>query len=138
VVGVDRSPEMLDTARTRLARVDNVELHHAELEALPVDDGALDLAFLALVLHYVVDPAAVLAEAHRALRPGGRLVVLDMRAHERGVEYAEEMGHVWAGFEPARITEWLAEAGFVQVRIAPFPPDPGATGPLLFLASATA
>lgn len=138
VVGVDRSPEMLVAARTRLARVDNVELHHAELEALPVDDGALDLAFLALVLHYVVDPSAVLAEAHRALRPGGRLIVLDMRAHERGVEYAEEMGHVWAGFEPARITEWLAEAGFVQVRVAPLPPDPGARGPLLFLASATA
>ena len=138
VVGVDRSPEMLDAARARLAHVDNVELHHAELEALPVDDGELDLAFLALVLHYVVDPAAVLAEAHRSLRPGGRLVVLDMRPHERGLEYAEEMGHVWAGFEPARITEWLAEAGFVSVRIAPLPPDPDATGPLLFLASATA
>jgi hypothetical protein len=61
-----------------------------------------------------------------------------MREHDLGVGYAEEMGHVWPGFEPARVAAWLADAGFTSVRVTPLPPDPDATGPLLFLASARA
>jgi hypothetical protein len=59
-----------------------------------------------------------------------------MRLHERGPSYAEEMGHVWPGFEPERVSGWLAAAGFTGVRVIPLPPDPKAAGPLLFLASA--
>ena len=138
VVGIDRSPEMLEAAAARLHDVAGVELRVGDLEALPIDDDELDLAILALVLHYVVDPPAALAEARRALTPGGRIVLLDMRPHERGFEYAEEMGHVWPGFESERIDAWLADAGFSEVRVSPFPADSDATGPLLFLASAFA
>ena len=138
VVGIDRSPEMLEAAAARLHDVAGVELRVGDLEALPIDDDELDLAILALVLHYVVDPPAALAEARRALTPGGRMVLLDMRPHERGFEYAEEMGHVWPGFECDRIDAWLAEAGFSGARVSPLPPDADATGPLLFLASAFA
>lgn len=138
VIGIDHSPEMLETAAARLDDVANVELRVGELEALPIEDDELDVAILALVLHYVVDPPAVLAEARRALTPGGRLVLLDMRPHERGFEYAEEMGHVWPGFAPARIGAWLDDAGFSGVRVSPLPPDTEAKGPLLFLASALA
>ena len=136
VIGVDRSSEMLATASARLAEAVNVELRLGDLEALPLNDGVLDLAIMALVLHYVVDPPRVLAEARRVLAPGGRLVLLDMRAHGRGPGYAEEMGHVWAGFESERVAAWLSDAGFSSVRVAPLPPDPEASGPLLFLASA--
>jgi len=138
VIGVDRSEEMIATARARVADLPNVELRQGDLEHLPIDSGSLDLAVLALVLHYVVDPPAVLAEARRVLAPGGRLVLLDMREHDLGVGYAEEMGHVWPGFEPARVAAWLTDVGFTSVRVTPLPPDPDATGPLLFLASARA
>jgi len=138
VIGVDRSAEMLSAARARLAEFENVELRLGDLEELPIDDGTLDLAIMALVLHYVVDPPTVLAEARRVLGPGGRFVLLDMRAHDRGTGYAEDMGHVWPGFEPERIAAWMADAGFSSVRVAPLPPDPEASGPLLFLASARA
>ena len=135
VIGVDRSEQMLAAASDRLRRFPNVELRRGDLETLPVVDGELDLAVLALVTHYVVDPPDVLAEVCRALRPGGHLLLLDMRLHDRGATYAEEMGHVWPGFEPDRVRAWLADAGFGTVRIVPLPPEPEATGPLLFLAS---
>ena len=136
VVAVDRSGEMLSTARVRMENVENVDLRQGDLEALPVSDGELDIAILALVLHYVVDPPAVLAEVRRALKPGGRIILLDMRRHDRGPGFTEAMGHVWPGFEDERLSAWLLDAGFESVRVVPLPHDPEATGPLLFLASA--
>lgn len=138
VVGVDRSDEMLSAARHRLTDLENVELRSGSLEALPVEDGELDVAILSLVLHYVVDPPHVLAEVRRALRVGGRAVILEMRLHERGVGYAEDMGHVWPGFDPRQITTWLADAGMDDVRTHLLAPDPSASGPLLFLTTARA
>jgi ArsR family transcriptional regulator len=136
VIGVDRSEQMLAAAAHRLSGVANVELRKGELERLPIEDGELDLAVLALVLHYVVDPLAVLTEVRRALKPGGRLVLLDMRAHDRGPWYAEEMGHVWSGFDSERMRGWLGDAGLTSTRFVPLPPAQDANGPLLFLASA--
>lgn len=136
VIGVDRSRPMLDAAADRLELLDNVELRAGELESLPVQDNELDLAVLSLVLHYVVEPVRVLEEAHRVLRPGGRLLVVDMQAHERGPLYAHEMGHVWPGFERSQLEAWLAEAAFVRPVVRALPPDPEATGPRLFIATA--
>ena len=138
VIGVDRSEEMLSAARVRTESIDNAELRLGELESLPIETGELDLAILGLVLHYVVDPPRVLGEVHRALSTGGRLLLLDMRPHDRSVGYSEAMGHVWPGFETDRIGAWLVDAGFTGVRVLPLRPDPSATGPLLFLASAHA
>jgi SAM-dependent methyltransferase len=135
VIAVDESSAMLSAARRRLADRENVELRSGRLEDLPVEDGELDAAILSLVLHFVVDPAAVLAEAARALRPGGRLLVVDMVPHERE-EYRVTMGHLWLGFEPAQIAGWLGSAGFTDVRVVPLPPDPQAKGPGLFTARA--
>lgn len=136
VVGVDRSQEMLQAAEVRLGSIANVELRHGELESLPIQNGELDLAILALVLHYVVDPPRVLAETARVLKPGGKLLLLDMRAHERNPGFGNEMGRLWPGFEAERIEGWLSDAGYVTVRVVPLPPEPEAKGPLLFLASA--
>ncbi len=136
VIGVDRSDEMLEAAGRRLEGLANVELRAGDLEQLPVADGELDVAVLSLVLHYMVDPRQVLREAKRALAPGGRLIVVEMRAHGRGAEYAEEMGHVWPGFDPVALEGWLADSGFLHVHACPLPPDPDAAGPLLFLATA--
>jgi ArsR family transcriptional regulator len=136
VIGVDRSEKMLAAAALRLAGAANVELRTGELERLPLADDEVDLAVLALVLHHVVDPPTVLAEVGRALQPGGRLLLLDMRLHDRGPLYAEEMGHVWPGFDPERVRGWITDAGFGDARAVTLPPAPDANGPLLFLASA--
>lgn len=141
VIAVDESAEMLDAARARLDAlpgqgVETIELRQGALEELPIADGELDAAVLMLVLHHLADPAAVLAEAARALAPGGRLLVVDMLAHDR-VRFREEMGHQWLGFEPERIERWLAAAGFAAPRLVPLAADPEARGPGLFAATAT-
>ncbi len=135
VIGVDGSPSMLKAAKKRLQAHKNVDLRAGTLETLPVNDGALDAAMLFLVLHHVPDPARCLAEAARALKPGGRLVVVDMLPHERD-EYRSQMGHVWLGFAEADVLRTLRDAGFESVRLLPLPADPKAKGPALFAARA--
>jgi ArsR family transcriptional regulator len=135
IVAVDRSSAMLSAAARRLEGHPNVELRQGDLEALPVGDAELDVAVLSLVLHYVVEPAEALRESWRSLRPGGRVLVVEMRSHDRGPAYAEEMGHVWPGFAEDQMEIWMKDAGFVRLHSRPLPPDPEAAGPLLFLAT---
>ncbi len=134
-IAVDRSGEMLQAARRRLRGMSGVDVRRGELEALPISDRELDAAIMVLVLHHVPDPAAVLAEASRTVKPGGRLVVCDMLPHEHE-EYKQQMGHVWLGFGDDQIRRLLGAAAFADVRIVPLPVDPQAKGPALFVASA--
>lgn len=135
VVAVDSSPAMLEAARARLGDLPNVQTREGELESLPIADGELDAAIAFLVLHYVAEPGEALAEAARALRPGGRLLVVDMMPHDRE-EYRQAMGHVWQGFERERMERWMTEGGLGAFRYVPLPPDPAAKGPSLFAATA--
>ena len=135
VIAVDESPDMLRAARTRLAPFDHVEVRHGTLEALPVDPESLDVAVLSLVLHYVPEPAPVLAGIARALKRNGRVLVLDMMPHDRA-EFRETMGHVWPGFSVEQLSQWTAEAGFATCRMVMLPSLTQSTGPTLFAAVA--
>jgi SAM-dependent methyltransferase len=135
IVAVDESKAMLSAARRRLSEHRNVDLRQGALEALPLENGELHAAVLSLVLHYVPDPPAALAEIRRVLRPAGRLVLVDMVAHGR-TEYRDRMGHVWQGFEESQLRGWLEGAGYRDVRWRALVPDAQAKGPLLFAASA--
>jgi arsenite methyltransferase len=78
VVGVDSSPQMLALAARRAEGRPNIELREGEATAVPVEDQSVDGAISVQVLEYVADPPRALAELHRALRPGGRLVLWDI------------------------------------------------------------
>lgn len=135
VIAVDRSGEMLQAARLRLREHSNVDVRRGELETVPIADGELDAATLMLVLHHVAHPAAVLREAARVLKPGGRLLICDMLPHDRE-EYRQQMGHVWLGFEKDHLKGLLEAAGFTAARSVPLPSNHDAKGPALFVASA--
>ena len=133
VVAVDSSTDMLDAARQRAGAARNVDLRQGELENLPIEAGELDAAMLSLVLHYSPSPGRALEEVGRVLRPGGRVLVVDMLPHERQ-EYQQQMGHVWLGFSEKQIGKFLMDAGFSDVRMRLLPADPDAKGPALFAA----
>lgn len=135
VVAVDGSGEMLKAARRRLKPYANVDVQRGELEALPIEDGRVDVAVLLLVLHHVAEPVNVLREAARVLRPGGRLLIGDMLPHDRE-QYRQQMGHVWLGFSEAQMQAYLDEAGFAGALVRPLAPDPTAKGPAMFVATA--
>jgi ArsR family transcriptional regulator len=112
-----------------------VQLRQGSLEKLPIENGELDIALMMLVLHHLPEPKRVLAEAARALKPGGRILILDMLPHERE-EYRQTMGHIWLGFSEKQMTGWLHTAGFKEVRWRTMPPESKAKGPSLFVATA--
>ncbi len=135
VVAVDESQAMLTAARKRLRGYPNVSVREGDLGALPIDDESLDAALLLLVLHYTADPAEVLTEVRRVLKPEGRLLIVDMMPHERA-EFRNIMGHVWQGFGADELTRWSEQAGLQDLRYHPLPADPVAKGPTLFAAAA--
>jgi ArsR family transcriptional regulator len=135
VVGVDQSAAMLKAAKKRTAEFSNVELRQGSLEALPLEDQSVDAALLLLALTYVEGPAGALREALRVLKPGGRVVVVDLLHHDRE-EFRRQMGQIVPGFRPQALEALLAEAGFETPAVRPLPPEPQAKGPALLLATA--
>jgi ubiquinone/menaquinone biosynthesis C-methylase UbiE len=135
VLAVDDSPAMLAAAQERLADRLNVEVRAGELERLPVDDLELDAVVLFLVLHYVADPRGALREVGRVLRPGGRMLVVDMTPHDRE-DYRQGRGHLWLGFGREQLGDWVDGAGMEGYRYVTLPADPEAKGPALFAATA--
>jgi SAM-dependent methyltransferase len=135
VIGVDESGPMLNAAAKRLEGFDNVTLRPGTIESLPIDDATLDVAILFLVAHFITDPAKVMREIRRVLKPAGRLLIVDLMSHDR-VDYVLQLGHVWQGFDGEQVKDWLTDAGFTNAKYRTLPADPDATGPSLFVSTA--
>ncbi len=118
--GIDNSSGMLSLARTSLeqAGIKHLQVRKGDMYSLPIDDNSIDLATLHLVLHYSMEPAQVIAEASRTVKPGGRLVIVDFAPHQEEALRSEHQ-HQRLGFADKEITaifERLAlKAGKTQV-----------------------
>jgi ubiquinone/menaquinone biosynthesis C-methylase UbiE len=114
MVAVDHSPAMIEEARARigLQGLTGVELRLGEMSHLPLSNGEAQFAVLNMVLHHAAQPAGVLKEMFRVLRPSGGLVIADLQRHEK--EWVRDrMADLWLGFERREIEGWLQAAGFV-------------------------
>lgn len=118
VTAVDRSQGVLARAKALAARkrLSNITWKKGELEKLPIDDRAMDVALLSQALHHAGDPAGALAEAARILKPGGRLLILDLRPHDE-TWVREKLGDQWFGFSDDHLNGLLTRAGFKDVRV---------------------
>lgn len=118
VIAVDRSREMLRRARqlARKRQLDNITWKVGEIEALPLETDSADVVLLSQALHHAAHPAQAVADAARVVRPGGRVLVLDLRAHDQ--EWVRSrLGDQWLGFSDERLDSLLCQAGLVEVRV---------------------
>ena len=130
-VGVDQSPAMLALARSRIDQsgLHNVQLRQGDIYAPPVERDAYDLAIIHQVLHFLDDPARAIAEAARALRPEGRLIVVDFLAHDQEF-LREDYAHRHLGFTIREVEAFLTDAGLSSVQTHQILPAPGEPGKL--------
>ena len=116
VIAVDSSEKMVAYAAdlAKKHQCDNIEFRVGDLEAPPIDAGSVDLVLFSQALHHARNPAKALAAAHRILKKGGRIVLLDLLKH--GFEKARELyADVWLGFSEVELIEMLESAGFKGV-----------------------
>jgi ArsR family transcriptional regulator len=115
VIGVDSSKKMIAYASETAKRngLTNIEFRLGDLEAPPIRAASADVAFFSQSLHHAEHPDAALAAAHGILRPGGRVIVLDLKRHT--FEEARDLySDRWLGFSEAELDRLLQGAGFAE------------------------
>jgi ArsR family transcriptional regulator len=115
---VDNSPRMVQVGRAlaKKEHLRNLTYVLGNIEKVPLPDRSIDLALLSQALHHAENPRQALAEAFRILKPGGRLLILDLRAHR--FEKARELyADRWLGFKENELHDWIEEAGFSQSEV---------------------
>jgi SAM-dependent methyltransferase len=125
-IGLDMTDEMLELARANAAeaRVGNVEFVKGYIEDIPLPEASVDVVISNCVINLAGDKYAVLAEAARVLRPGGRLAVSDVIAdpdmdHATRADMAQWTGCIAGALTEDEFRSALAAAGLVDVEIRP-------------------
>jgi ubiquinone/menaquinone biosynthesis C-methylase UbiE/biotin operon repressor len=119
VIAIDNSPKMVEFG-SQLAKkhgFKNLEYRLGDIEEPPIAKNSVDLAILSQALHHAIHPQEAVVAAHRILKRGGRLVILDLLSHrfERARElYADH----WLGFSEVQLHQFLEKSGFRQIEVS--------------------
>jgi ArsR family transcriptional regulator len=118
VIAVDRSPAVLARAKALAGRrrAANITFKRGDLDRLPLETASVDLALLSQALHHAVEPGQALAEAARVVRPGGKVLVLDLREHEQAW-VREKLGDRQLGFSDQDLATLLNDTGLTEVKV---------------------
>jgi ArsR family transcriptional regulator len=115
---IDNSPRMVEVGSELAAKngLANLTYKLGDIEQVPLPDKSVDLAILSQALHHAQHPQSAVNEAFRILRPGGQLLVLDLKEHD--FEKAHELyADVWLGFTESALHGFLQRAGFLQIEV---------------------
>jgi ArsR family transcriptional regulator len=115
---VDNSEKMVafGAAKAKKNGLKHLEFRLGDLQDPPIAPASVDLVVLSQALHHAEDPARAIRSAHRILRPGGQIMILDLLEHH--FEKARELyGDRWPGFAESALQRWLEEAGFKRIEV---------------------
>ena len=118
VIAVDNSEKMVHfgAKKARLNGLTNLEFRQGDLQNPPIEAASVDLVILSQALHHAEDPSKALLAAAKILRPGGRVMILDLVKH-RFVQARELYGDRWLGFAESDLHRWLEAAHFSGIEI---------------------
>jgi len=127
VIAVENSAKMAEFG-AKLARkhgVKNLEYRYGDMESVPIQDAKIDLTFFSQSLHHAPHPERAISEAWRILKPGGRIVILDLLRHQFG-EAREIYADLWLGFTELELQRFLKKKGFRAIQTSVVDREPGA------------
>jgi ArsR family transcriptional regulator len=115
VTAIDRSPDVLSRGKELARRrgVKNITWKRGDLQKVPIDDASMDLVLLSQALHHAQEPRTTLQEAHRILRAGGRVLLLDLREHGEAW-VTSTLGDRWLGFDDKSLEKLITDTGFIN------------------------
>jgi ArsR family transcriptional regulator len=119
VIAVDNSEKMVTFGANKAKKngLKNLEFRLGDLENPPIDEQSVDLVILSQALHHADNPAHAIASAHKLLRSGGQVMILELLKHN--FDKARELyGDDWLGFPESDLHRWLEEAGFKKVEVS--------------------
>ena len=122
---IDNSPKMVEVG-TELAKKNglaNLTYKLGDIESVPLPDKSVDLAILSQALHHASHPQTAVDEAHRILKPGGQLLVLDLKEHAYEKAH-EQFGDLWLGFKESALHGFFKKAGFLKVEVTTVSREP--------------
>jgi ArsR family transcriptional regulator len=119
VIAVDNSEKIVafGAAKAKKNGLKNLEFRLGDLENPPIEPQSVDLVILSQALHHAAEPSKAITAAHKILKSGGQIMILDLSRHN--FERAPELyGDRWLGFPESDLHRWLEEAGFKKIEVS--------------------